>query len=1178
MKILKLHLKAFGPFTNASLDLSQGQHGLHIVYGPNEAGKSSTLRAITNLLFGFPSRTPDNFIHPYPKLRVGAEIQHSDGSILEIVRKKASKNSLLDIHETESLEDEWVDRFLADVDRDLFRMMFGIDHQRLREGGEAIINGEGRIGELLFSAGAGITDLHAVQRQLNDEVELLLKSSGRSGAIIDDLKAYKETQQAMEKSLVTAETWKQHDQNLQAARKQKDRLDERIRATQTQRNRLIRIKDATSAISQWKKTKNDLKRVAHVPLLPENFESEANDLLFALRNSEQRISEAKKTIERLTGEIASIQIPAVLLQEATTTDAIHQRLGGYRKANTDRPKLETKFKAAENDALEILKELGRTPDLSTIEELRLPNDQTVRIQNLGNQQEALVARVRSLRLDCQKTRDSIAQLETEIANSQKLPNGQHLSHRIQEIQSGGDWDAQLQTLQKEIRELEQNAAVKLEQLGLWSGELQVLEKLAVPTSQTIERFANEFNSKSAEITTAATRAREKGEEKSSLEHELATLELAQNVPTLEDLQRMRELRDAGWKLVCETWNKKTEQQQATEDFCRHFPGTDSLIAAYRRSVENADQIGDQLRQDADIVVKKSGLQLQIDQSEINLQNLNANLKTLHRDMEALENRWRECWAPLEIAPLRPLDMRDWLHRQERLVEMSKELRAKLDQERTLRERIEVMQTDLRAAIHEIDPESLRQEYSLNELLRIGAGKIDEIRKAQNQLEQLNHTLGNQREHLSRTDAEFVEAEQELGKWQTRWATEMDSLGLADDALPAQANSVLNDIGRLFQKFRDADQMRIRLDGIARDAREFETNVNELIRKALPEMSPSSAEDAVSMLTSRLTQARSDHEKQESLTGQKEEQQKKLVAAENAVKDASLSLEKMCLKASCDSFDQLSEVAIQSRRRRELEKTVDSLEESISGQSGGMEFETFLREVESEALDFDSMQPKIDELESQINELNRERDGSIGRISEEKKELEKIDGGSKASQLSLKCESISASLEEKVNEFAALRLAAVVLHKAMEEYREKNQGPILSRASDIFQRLTLNAFSRLQADFNESGEPVLKGMRNGSDERVAVDEMSDGTCDQLYLALRLASIENWLRNHEAVPFIIDDVLLNFDDDRAVACLKVLAELSKQTQVIFFTHHQHLAEIARESLAPEDLFVTTLINGE
>lgn len=83
-------------------------------------------------------------------------------------------------------------------------------------------------------------------------------------------------------------------------------------------------------------------------------------------------------------------------------------------------------------------------------------------------------------------------------------------------------------------------------------------------------------------------------------------------------------------------------------------------------------------------------------------------------------------------------------------------------------------------------------------------------------------------------------------------------------------------------------------------------------------------------------------------------------------------------------------------------------------------------------------------------------------------------------------------------------------------------------------------------------------------------MSVGTTDQLYLSLRLSSLESYLDNNEPMPFILDDILIKFDNERAIATLKVLAELSKKTQVIFFTHHQHLVELAEVSIESNLLF--------
>lgn len=87
-------------------------------------------------------------------------------------------------------------------------------------------------------------------------------------------------------------------------------------------------------------------------------------------------------------------------------------------------------------------------------------------------------------------------------------------------------------------------------------------------------------------------------------------------------------------------------------------------------------------------------------------------------------------------------------------------------------------------------------------------------------------------------------------------------------------------------------------------------------------------------------------------------------------------------------------------------------------------------------------------------------------------------------------------------------------------------------------------------------------------------MSDGTRDQLYLALRLASLERYLEHNPPLPFIVDDLLVNFDDERARATLTELANLAKKTQVLFFTHHEHLVNSARNPLGANKMAVIRL----
>ena len=91
-------------------------------------------------------------------------------------------------------------------------------------------------------------------------------------------------------------------------------------------------------------------------------------------------------------------------------------------------------------------------------------------------------------------------------------------------------------------------------------------------------------------------------------------------------------------------------------------------------------------------------------------------------------------------------------------------------------------------------------------------------------------------------------------------------------------------------------------------------------------------------------------------------------------------------------------------------------------------------------------------------------------------------------------------------------------------------------------------------------------------------MSDGTQDQIYLALRLASLEHFIAGGTALPLLVDDALVNFDDHRARAALQLFGDLANTTQVIFFTHHQHMVALAREAIDEEILQVQELLERD
>ncbi len=175
-------------------------------------------------------------------------------------------------------------------------------------------------------------------------------------------------------------------------------------------------------------------------------------------------------------------------------------------------------------------------------------------------------------------------------------------------------------------------------------------------------------------------------------------------------------------------------------------------------------------------------------------------------------------------------------------------------------------------------------------------------------------------------------------------------------------------------------------------------------------------------------------------------------------------------------------------------------------------------------------------------------------------LAEMERGNDAAGAAQEMETALADIDDIAGRYVTLRIAHELLRAGIERFRRQQQGPLLARAGQIFARLTEGRYDRLGLD-EEDGKTVVTACRPDGTECQA-DRLSEGTLDQLYLALRLAALESDARVTEPLPFIGDDLLVNFDDRRAKAAIRVrvLADFASVTQVILFTHHGHIAEMA------------------
>jgi uncharacterized protein YhaN len=175
-------------------------------------------------------------------------------------------------------------------------------------------------------------------------------------------------------------------------------------------------------------------------------------------------------------------------------------------------------------------------------------------------------------------------------------------------------------------------------------------------------------------------------------------------------------------------------------------------------------------------------------------------------------------------------------------------------------------------------------------------------------------------------------------------------------------------------------------------------------------------------------------------------------------------------------------------------------------------------------------------------------------------LSEIGGSDAATQAEAQRQEALAQMSDVAERYVKVFTAGRLLRWSIDRYREEKQGPLLHRASTIFSTLTSGSVSKLIVDF-ERVPMVLEGLRLDG-KLVGISGMSDGTRDQLYLALRLAALEMHLEQAMPLPFIADDLFINYDDARSKAGFEALKTLSEQTQVIFLSHHDHLIPTVQE----------------
>ncbi len=884
MKILKLNLRAFGSFSDFDLDLSQGNCGVHIIYGPNEAGKSTALRALEQLLFGIPGNSADNFIHPYPRLRIGASLNRSDGKTLHFLRRKGTKNTLLQPDDKTPLDDAVLERFLGGLDHRVFTTMFGIDHGRLEQGGRMLATGDGSVGAALFAAATGLSNYRTVCEGLEAESKKLFAPRASKATINANLTALKDARKKIREAQLPSSQWMEHEDALRHADDRLKQLDAELQEASRQRSRLERLRQALPLAVKRKALLAQQASLGDVAILPADFAGQRREAVATLAITHKTEKEADEAIQQLNQKIEQLVVPETLLAESEAIESLRDRLGAHRKAQRDREALHVQKKQFQDNAASLLSRLRPDLSLDAVDGLRLTSQQKVGIVNQGNRHGALVKQLEQAETDIERLQVELDRVNDALTNLEPARDTRLLHDAVRRAQSQGDLDTQATNALGDLERLQNQVAVEL-------AAAPTLDRIARPVGAT--RRAERRNGRH---TSTINWRRSPASPRPSIE--------IRRPPRVSWPSACENRRNCNSRARCPPkpiWPPRAAAAISAGNSCcsRGKPASRSRLgwsrswpksamgAIWRRrmpaAVQAADEIADRLRREAHRVAQQAALESERNKLEQHLDDLQNRLEQADSQRQHAWQSWVQCWQPLGIEPRWPREMRAWLQQQRALIARAEAIRNAQNAVDQLHNRIKAHRDELEQRLAELgEPWTGEDDWLAPRL-----GRAQTLLEHAAAVADTRATLENDRQRLSRqlddTRQSARQANDRLAEWQQQWAIAIEPLGLPPATTPDVANEFVARLDDLFERLDEAkDQARFESIEIAHDADQFRDDVSAIARRIDPDLPPLELEPQVEELVRRLRAATADSQSRKSLVEQRSHQESVRETARNTI--------------------------------------------------------------------------------------------------------------------------------------------------------------------------------------------------------------------------------------------------------------------------------------------------------
>jgi len=1138
MRLRRLQLQNYGCFEAADLHLADEPGRITMIVAPNGAGKSVLRQAFHDLLFDIPPQSPMKFRHGYTGMALLAEVIGADGVPFSFgwVRGAKPQRMTTDPNRFQALR--------GGVTPEQLRWLFALDTKGLRDGGTDLKGGATLAGALLAGTGelAPAKLVQAILKKRRDDNWGKSKSKPPLNAAASALIALRKDARA---AVQRPETRERDGLGVEAQLQQHAAAKQAHDDALAQARRLNRIALTRPYLEQLRVAEDWLATHPGAPSLPAGLDQQLADARGAVATAQATHDSAQQALTRAAEAVKGIARDPAAAAIAAWHGVLPGKLGEAKKTAKDLADRRAEHAVKLEDIRSALRSIGADVPVQDAEGV---------IPTFGLMAEArgtlkLEAGLRTaLDLAAKGIADAMAALsKAEVGPAAAAPLPVGLLELLAEIRADRNpihHAAEADTLARE-RTAEVTRVLAL--APGWAGTAAALRALAVPSETAFERLEDARQ-------TAAARSKEAGDHQSALAAQDATARKSLSalrqkpLPDAASIAAARAVRDHGMRLIMRY--AFADAPSAAEGSA--YAGAEPVALVYERQVRSADDLAD--RRTAELQRIQDAERLEQELTDLAAPLVDAATVEVEAvgSLTAAEAAWADAVSLLG------------LDRTATIGELRKSLAARLQLIDSMKkaETAAGAYTAL-AAVH--DGWAVR----LAKLLGASPGPLgallsdaDQRKAAFDAAERAGierqATITAAQTRQQEAKAALDEATGKLAAWREDWDTLLDKLGRPPGEAPDAVGAVLDGIVTLDQHHRAAVSLQQRISAMQDDLTGFAADVAGLAAAVAQPLEAAPAETARALIA-RASEAAASESAYQQAQRSLEDARTTAVGDETGLARAKSGLAAVIAACGAATAEEAETRITQSRAHADKVALRDIAQQALLDHGDG-HAEAALR-ADAASVPVEEMATLRHRAEEDAKAAANTAEAEAVALNTLRTAFDAAAGATTAVDLRADQEAAAAEFSRRLEDQLILHIASTMLAEAMRSVEDSIGASSLVRVSQAFSAVTDGAY-RLEVHDGMAGEELHAVEHAYPQERKSLGELSEGTRDQLYLALRMVALQDQCASATALPFIADDILQTFDDARAGATLQALRTLSADVQVIVLTHHEHLGRLSAD----------------